>query len=317
MNAAGQAALATAAFLNDVLDGLRLPEKRIPFKHLYDERGSDLFERICELPEYYLTRTELSIIEESGAAMAEALGPRCLVVEYGAGSGIKTRRLLARLDDPVAYVPIDISARALARSALTIARDFPALEVLPINADYTESLSLPRPRRAPRRRVFFYPGSSIGNLTPEKAVRFLRDAAVVTGRGGALLIGVDLKKDPALLEAAYDDSQGVTAAFTTNLLVRINRELDGDIPVHRFRHVAHYNDDLGRVEIHLQAEAPLSFRVAGETIAMAKSERIHVEYAYKYDVEDFGALAAAAGLTVAAVWTDARRLFSVQYLIVP
>lgn len=304
-------------FRQDVLDGLRRPRKSIPFKYLYDERGSELFERICALPEYYLTRTEIAILRESGAAMAEALGRECLVVEYGTGSGIKTRMLLELLEDPVAYVPIDIATVALEGSALRLAQAFPDVEILPINADYTTPIVLPHPRRAARRCVVYYPGSSIGNFTPPEAVTFLERARAVAGAGGALLIGVDLEKDAALLEAAYDDSEGVTAAFTKNLLDRINRKLGGDIPVHLFRHCAAWNAAEGRIEIHLQAGAPLSFRVAEESFVMGRGERIHVEYAYKYDVNGFSRLAAAAGWMSRSVWTDPRQLFSVHYLVAP
>ena len=299
-----------------MLDGLSQPRKRIPFKYLYDERGSELFERICALPEYYLTRTEISILQESGAAMAAVLGPECLVVEYGTGSGIKTRMLLALLERPVAYVPIDIATMALERSAERLAQAFPEVEILPINADYTEPIVLPRPRRAARRCVVYYPGSSIGNFMPHEAVAFLKRAAGVAGPGGALLIGIDMRKDPALLEAAYDDGAGVTAAFIRNILHRINRELDGKIEVDQFAHVASWNPVEGRIEISLEAKGALTLRIGDVHIPMKDAERIHVEYSYKYNPEQFRGLASEAGLTVVTGWTDPRRLFSVQYLTV-
>jgi len=303
-------------FLADVLDGLRRDAKSLPYKYLYDERGSKLFEKICEVPEYYLTRTEISIMRAHLDDMASVLGPRCMIIEYGSGSGIKTRLLLECLDDPVAWVPIDISIDALAASARWLNSEFPAIEVLPINADYTTPVDLPHPRRSPERKVVFFPGSTIGNFLPSQAIDFMKRVAAVTGPHGGLLIGVDLKKDTAILEAAYDDAQGVTARFSTNLLHRINRELDGDIPVERFAHVACYNPDAGRIEIFLEAREAITVRIAGEEISFLEGERIHTEYSYKYDPEEFAALASRAGLSVRRIWTDPRRLFSVQYLTV-
>ncbi len=303
-------------FLHDVITGLRGEAKSLPYKYLYDERGSELFERICEVPEYYLTRVEIAIMKDHLPGMAAALGPRCLVIEYGSGSGLKTRMLLGSLEDPVAYVPIDISLDALGASARRLNSEFPSVEVLPIHADYTSTIEIPRPARPSDRRIVFFPGSTIGNFLPSQAVDFMRRVVATTGPGGALLIGVDLKKDPAILEAAYDDAAGVTALFTTNLLHRINNELDGDLPVDRFAHVALYNPEAGRVEIYLEAREAVTARISDETVTFRRGERIHMEYSYKYDPEGFAALAAQAGLSVRKIWTDPRRLFSVQYLTV-
>jgi dimethylhistidine N-methyltransferase len=304
---------ATETFEADVLAGLTRAPKALPCKYFYDERGSALFEAICELDEYYVTRTELAITRRHAAQMAERLGPRCLLVEYGSGSGLKTRILLDALEEPVAWVPIDISRAALEASAAELRAERPELEVLPVCADYTASYALPRPARAPRRTVVYFPGSTIGNFTPGQARGFLAHAAEVCGRGGGLLIGVDLQKDRERLERAYDDAAGVTAAFNRNLLVRINRELGADFRVERFRHVALWNAELGRVEMHLESVADQEVRVAGRSFRVRAGERIHTENSYKWRLGDFRALAARAGWRLVRAWTDAEALFSVQY----
>ena len=302
-------------FRSEVLKGLSGPGKSIPYKYLYDERGSELFEQITELDEYYLTRTELSIMEHHVTDMAEAIGPRCLMIEYGSGSSLKTRLLLEHLEDPVAYVPIDISTEALEQSALSLARAFPDLEVLPVSADYSEPIRMPVPRREPSHRVVFFPGSTIGNFTPDEAQEFLTRVASVVGSGGGLIIGVDLEKESSVLEAAYDDSKGVTASFTKNLLSRINRELDADFDMGLFRHDATYNRVEGRVEIHLVSRERQTVTISGWPIDFHAKEEIHVEYSYKYTLDRFAALAARAGFDVRRVWTDPRRFFSVQHLV--
>ena len=301
-------------FRDEVWAGLSHPQKTLPCKYFYDERGSALFESICELPEYYPTRTELSIMERYAPAMASLLGKRCLLVEYGSGSSRKTRLLLDRLHDAAGYVPIDISRQALAESAHALAASYPSIEVLPVCADYTEPFELPRSRVAPARCGVYFPGSTIGNFTPPQAQRFLARMARVAGPHGALLIGIDLKKDRATLERAYDDAAGVTAAFNQNLLVRINRELGGNIDLARFRHHARYDESAGRVEMHLESSVAQTARVAGRPFWFAAGETIHTENSYKYDLANFAALAAGVGLAVREVWTDERRRFSVQYL---
>ena len=301
-------------FRREVWTGLSFPQKTLPCKYFYDERGSALFEAICELPEYYPTRTELSIMEAHAAAMAALLGDRCLLVEYGSGSSRKTRLLLDHLRAAAGYVPIDISRAALTESARSLAASYPRLEVLPVCADYTESFELPRSRVAPTLRGVYFPGSTIGNFTPPQAQRFLARMARVAGPRGALLVGVDLRKDRATLERAYDDRAGVTAAFNLNLLVRINRELDGDFDLGRFRHQARWNDRAGRIEMHLVSTVAQTVRVAGRPFWFNAGDTIHTENSYKYDLANFAALAAGVGLGVREVWTDAAHRFSVQYL---
>jgi dimethylhistidine N-methyltransferase len=299
---------------DDVLAGLAASPKSLPCKYFYDQRGSELFERICELDEYYPTRTEIAIMRESAAEMAEALGPRVALVEYGSGSSTKTRILLEALDDPVAYVPVDISRHPLVSSASSLDRRHADLEVLPVCADFTQAFSLPEPRRRPQRRIVYFPGSTIGNFEEPEVVGFLARIRTLVEPHGGLLIGVDLQKDAAILRAAYDDREGATAAFNKNLLMRINRELGGDFELERFEHRAVVNKELGRVEMHLVSTVAQSVKVCGESFAFEAGESIHSENSHKFTVGGFAELAAEAGLSVRRVWTDARRLFSVQYL---
>lgn len=305
----------TESVRDEVLDGLRDTPKHLPSKLFYDERGSQLFDAICELDEYYPTRTEQAIMETHVEAMGEAIGPEALLVEYGSGSSMKTRILLDHADDLAGYVPIDISRDHLMQAAETIAARYPELDVLPVCADYTADYHLPEPAVSPERTVVYYPGSTIGNFTPEAARDFLAHIAGQVGPEGGLLIGVDLQKDEALLRAAYNDAKGVTATFNKNLLRRINRELDADFDLGRFRHEAIYNAGEGRIEMQLISEADQQVTVAGVDIPFATGERITTEYSYKYTVKGFAALAAAAGWSVEDVWTDADRLFSVQYAV--
>lgn len=301
-------------FLQEVVEGLRSRPKRLPCKYFYDERGSDLFERICGLEEYYLTRTEIDIMERHASEMAAAVGPRCFLIEYGSGSARKTRLLLERLEAPRVYMPVDLSISALKQSAAAIADAHPALEVVPLLADYTGPVDIPRVGRPVARRVVYFPGSTIGNFTPPEAVSFLDRLRRVAGPAGGLLIGVDLKKEPRVLEAAYDDRRGVTAEFNLNLLRRINRELGADFRLERFRHRALYDAREGRIEMHLVSGEAQIVRVGGEEFRFDAGETIHTENSYKYTLEEFGDLAARAGLSVRRVWTDAGRMFSVQYL---
>jgi L-histidine Nalpha-methyltransferase len=304
------------AFLADVLAGLSLPQKEIPCKWLYDARGSALFEQICDLEEYYPTRTELGILERDVRAMAALLGPSCAVIEYGAGSGLKTRLLLQHLRQPAAYVPIDISASALAATAARLARDFPELSVLPVCADFAAPVDLPLGCVAAARRVVFFPGSTIGNLHKPDVVAFLAMVARECGPGGGLLIGVDLRKERAVLERAYDDARGVTAAFDKNVHARVNRELSADFDLSRFRHEARFDDRHGRVEMHLVSEVAQVVTVAGEAFRFEPGESIWTESSYKYELREFAALAALAGWRCERTWTDERAWFSVQYLTV-
>ncbi|MFL5262771.1 MAG: L-histidine N(alpha)-methyltransferase [Anaeromyxobacteraceae bacterium] len=303
-----------AAFLGDVLEGLAAPQKQIPCKWLYDARGSHLFERICSLEEYYPTRVELGILEKDVRGMAALLGPGCALIEYGAGSGLKTRLLLQHLRDLAAYVPIDISESALTGTTARLGRDFPNLRVLPVCADFTAPLDLPLAGVRARRRAVFFPGSTIGNLHKPEMVAFLREVARQCGPGGGLLLGVDLRKERAVLERAYDDARGVTAAFNMNLLVRANRELSADFDLGAFRHEARWEGRYGRVEMHLVSRAAQVVTVGGERFAFEPGETIWTESSYKYELRELAALAALAGWRCERTWTDERAWFSVQYL---
>jgi dimethylhistidine N-methyltransferase len=306
----------TARFRADVLRGLSRRPKEIPCKYLYDARGSALFEEICGLAEYYPTRTELGILERHVGEMAALLGPGCLVIEPGSGSGRKTELLVEALADPVGYVPIDISPGPLRSFARRLAAAHPRLEVLPVLADYLDEPALPKPRRAPRRKVVFFPGSTIGNLHPGEAAQFLKRIAAACGRGGALLVGVDLPKDRRTLERAYDDARGVTAAFNRNLLLRLQRELGAQLDPDAFAHRALWSRALSRVEMHLVSARDQAIRVAGRRIALEAGESIRTECSYKWSRRAFRELARGAGWSVRRVWTDPERRFSVQYLVV-
>lgn len=301
-------------FREDVLAGLSRRGKELPCKYLYDERGSDLFEQICELKEYYPTRCELQIMKRSVDAMAELLGPRCTVIEFGSGSGRKTELLLASLDDPPIYVPVDISATPLELSAASLSGRFPSLTILPVCADYTQPWALPGLADRAERRVVFFPGSTIGNFARPDAVAFLRRVRELVGAGGALLIGVDLRKGSERLERAYDDAQGITAAFNLNLLCRINRELDANFDLRAFRHRVTVNEMAGRVEMHLESLCRQRVRIGDVEILFDRGETICTEHSYKYGLAEFGAMASVARFGVERIWTDPDKLFSVQLL---
>ena len=298
----------------DVLRGLAQTPKRIPSKYFYDARGSELFEQICEQPEYYLTRTELAILEQSVADIAKAVGPRALLVEYGSGAGIKTRLLLDALDQPVGYVPVEISQSALDASVESLGEEFPDIDMLPVSADFTQPVDLPTPDQAARRTAVFFPGSTLGNFEQREAVALLRTMAIDMGRQGAALIGIDLKKDPAILEAAYNDAAGVTRDFTLNMLVRINRELAADFDLSQFQHRARYNALAGRIETHIVSGIDQVVHVGKQHFVFTEGEAMLVEYSCKYSLEDFAAMAAKAGLRVVRTWSDPRQWFAVQML---
>ena len=304
----------TTDFADDVLKGLQAEPKTIPCKYLYDRKGSQLFEEICRLPEYYPTRTEMAIMRDHAIDMASALGPQCQLLEYGSGSCEKVRVLLDRLDQPVAYVPIDISRSHLIESATDLAQAYPEIDVLPVCADFQQSFQLPRPEEPPQRRVAFFPGSTIGNFEPAEAIAALRRMAQHCGRDGGLLIGVDLRKDVTMLKQAYDDTAGITAAFNLNILQHINRELDANFELDGFRHHIHYCEQRSRIEMHLESLSNQRVTVADESFHIAEGERIHTENSHKYSLEGFAKLAALAGWQQKQVWTDPQRLFSVQYL---
>jgi L-histidine Nalpha-methyltransferase len=287
--------------------------KELPSKYFYDDVGSQLFERICELDEYYLTRTELSIMQEHIQEIVSLLGPNCLLIEYGSGTSIKTRILLDALQNPAGYVPIDIAKEQLLRSAAALATAYPALEVLPVCADYTSDFTLPSPAKPVARNIAYFPGSTIGNFDREPAKRFLQQIAK-TCAGGGLLIGADLKKDFNILHRAYNDAQGVTARFNLHLLERMNQELDANFQLTQFGHYAFYNPGQSRIEMHLVSLMNQTVHIGEVEIVFKLGESIWTESSYKYTLEEFARLARATGFTVEDVWTDPRQFFSVQYL---
>ena len=303
------------SFRAAVIAGLSRRRKAIPCKFLYDARGSALFEEICGLPEYYPTRTERGILRRHAAEIADLAGRDAQLVEFGSGSSAKTAILLDAMR-PQAYVPIDISSSQLAEAASALARRYPDVEIVAVCADYTADDFLPALPRASGRRVAFFPGSTIGNLEPDEARRFLARCAVVVGRRGGMVIGVDLKKESAVLNAAYDDAAGVTAAFNLNLLARMNRELAGTFNLSRFAHDAFYAEEEGRIEIYIRSLEAQVVRVAERDFAFAAGERVHTEYSYKYEIGEFQALAESAGFRPVRAWTDPGQLFSVHYLAV-
>lgn len=306
---------AEESFEAAVREGLSQRPKAIPCKFLYDARGSALFDEICLLPEYYPTRAEVAILCQKAPEIARLLGPRVQLLEFGSGSSRKIRLLLDLLSEPSGYVPIDISGDHLRRAAKRVALAHPHIPVTAVCADYTAPFDLPRHLRGGfDRRVVFFPGSTICNLTPETAIGLMRRIRVLVGRGGGLLIGVDMKKDEARLNAAYNDASGVTAAFNLNLLGRINRDLGGDFDLSRFSHEAFYNVSLGRIEIYIRSEFDQFVQVSGRRYRFAAGERVHTEYSYKYDVDEFRALAAKGGFRAVETWLDEDRLFSVHYL---
>jgi dimethylhistidine N-methyltransferase len=305
------------SFLGDVIAGLSRPRKELPPKYFYDERGSRLFEAICETPEYYLTRTETALMAARAGEMARQLGPRCAVIEYGSGSGRKTRILVQALE-PVAYVPIDIAREQLRATAAGFASEFPGLAVIAVCADYSRPLALPElDGLAARRRIIYFPGSTIGNLSVPEAAVFLANARALAGAGGGMLVGVDLKKDAARLNAAYNDAHGITAEFNLNLLQRINRELGAGFDLSAFRHHAFYNTARSRIEMHLVSLKDQRVRIGGRAFRIRAGESIHTENSCKYSADEFRRLASSAGFEPAACWTDPERLFAVHYLTAP
>jgi dimethylhistidine N-methyltransferase len=303
-------------FQEEVLKGLRQSPKELPTKYLYDERGSNLYERICSLDEYYIPRTEAAIMESNIDEIIRLLGPEATLVEYGCGNCTKTRILLDNMVRLTNYVPIDISYEQLHRVAAELGQCYSGLEILPVCADYTEDIQIPFPEKRNDRIVTYFPGSSIGNFNPRSAIVLLSNIARVCGPGGALLIGVDLKKDIDVLYRAYNDRDGITAAFNMNLLHRINRELHGDFQMNNFEHHAFYNPDESRVEMHLVSLKEQTVNLDNTSIYFKKGESIWTESSYKYEIADFRMLADAAGFSVEKVWTDERNWFSVQYLVV-
>ena len=307
---------ALSEFGRELHAGLSRRAKGISPKFFYDELGCALYGAICQLPEYYPTRTELRILTERADDIAAQIGPNAEIIEFGAGSLTKVRLLLDALETPRRYVPIDISGEHLGAAAERLRVDYPQLTVQPVAADYTMPLVLPAPGEGAGRRVGFFPGSTLGNFTPDEALAFLQLSARLL-RGGGLLLGVDLVKDPALLHAAYNDAQGVTAAFNLNLLRRANAELRTDFDLDGFAHAAFYNAPLQRIEMHLVSRRAQSVTLDGRRFDFAEGETVHTEYSHKFTVDGLRALAEKAGFTPTAVWTDPDRLFSVHWLQAP
>lgn len=304
-----------ASFLDDVLRGLSAPQKLLPPKHFYDAEGSRLFEAICELPEYYPTRTEMAIMREHVPEIARLLGPDVELIELGSGASVKTRLLIEQAR-PALYVPVEISDAALRSASARLAEQFPWLHVCAVRADFSRPLRMPNFTGVPvGLKVAYFPGSTIGNFTPEESLAVLRNVRELAGTSGRLLIGVDLKKDRRVLEAAYDDAAGVTAQFNLNLLARINRELGGDFQLKRYRHKAFYDERLGRIEMHLESVYSQFAHVAGQRFDFKPGETIHTENSYKYTVPEFQAVARRARFEPQHVWTDARNQFSVHLMI--
>jgi dimethylhistidine N-methyltransferase len=304
-----------SVFASDVVAGLGATPKRLPAKYFYDKAGSQLFEQITALPEYYPTRTELTILEAKAAEIAALVPPGAGLIEFGSGSTVKARILLRAAPKVFAYAPVDISAEFLDDEASRLRADCPDIAVLPIAADFTRPFDLPGVLEK-RPRVGFFPGSTIGNFEPLEAVAFLRNAARILGPAATLIVGVDLVKDKKVLYDAYNDTAGVTARFNLNLLARINRELGADFDPSAFEHHAIYHGDLRRIEMHLASRKAQKVRVCGRCFEFRAGETIHTENSYKYTVDGFAALARGAGWTNRAAWTDAREYFSVHALTI-
>ena len=301
-------------FLSEAVAGLSRPQKMLPCKFLYDEDGSRLFNQICELEEYYPTRTENQILRDNINEIANLIGSECRLVEFGSGSGIKTRHLLAHLPSMSGYIPIDISGHQLLESVVQLASEFPGLEINPLEADYNEIAEIPNTKRKPKRTVAFFPGSTIGNFVPVAAIAFLRRIALLCGSGGGLLIGVDRKKPRQILEAAYNDRKGVTAKFNLGILARANRELGADFDLSAFRHRAPYDENHGRIEMRLVSQRAQSVRLDSHEFSFEEGEFIITEHSYKYTLPGFAGLALRAGFELVRNWEDRNHLFSVLFL---
>ena len=303
-------------FISDAIAGLSSNPRTLPSKYFYDERGAALFQKICDLPEYYITRTEIDILDRNRAEIASRLGPNIELIGLGTGAGTKTRILIEALETPAVYIPVDISEKQLRESTTNFRKIFPDLEILPVCADYLQPVVLPSPHHKPARNVLYFPGSTIGNFEPDEAVQFLRRVANVCRENGGLLIGADLKKARDVLEAAYNDRAGVTAQFNLNLLARANRELGADFDLDQWRHRAIYNSDAGRIEMYLISESDQFVHLDEQRFHFRRAEKIVTEFSYKYSPEEFAALAGKAGFEFVQMWTDDARLFGVFYFAV-
>src|SRR5215471_13840114 len=302
-------------FLADVIAGLSSNPRTLPCKYFYDERGAALFQKICELPEYYITRTEIDILDRHRTEIASQLGPNVELIGLGTGAGTKTRILIEALEKPAVYIPVDISQKQLRKSAALFRKIFPNLEVLPVCADYLQPVVIPSARHKAARNVVYFPGSTIGNFEPNEALEFLRRIANVSGRGGGLLIGVDLQKDRNVIEAAYNDQAGVTAQFNLNLLAHINRETGANFDLNRWQHRAIYNAEAGRIEMYLISTSDQTVHIQDRDFLFRAGERILTEHSYKHTPEGFIAIARHAGFDFLKLWTDDARLFGVFYFV--
>jgi len=302
------------SFRDQIIEGLNHSPKLLPSKFLYDKRGSELFEQICRLPEYYPTRTESGILARYAGQIADLCGPDCLLIELGSGNSTKTRLLLDNLQNPVGYIPVDIAREQLYDAARLVQRDYPDLEVIPICGDYTADFVLPQPSRKPCRQVTFFPGSTIGNFEPLEATRFLAQFAQSGRMGDVMIVGVDLIKSRRILERAYNDTEGVTAAFNLNLLYRINRELGAEIEVSQFCHRSVFNPNARRIEMHLVSRAEQTLRIGEREFHIGCGESIISEHSYKYTIDGFASLARSAGFQNTRSWTDEGHQFSIHYL---
>ena len=300
-------------FLSDVIAGLSSDPRTLPCKYFYDERGAALFQKICELPEYYITRTEIDILDGHRREIAAHLGTNIELIGLGTGAGTKTRILIEALEKAAVYIPVDISEKQLRESTALFQEIFPDLEILPVCTDYLQPFVLPSARHKAGRNIVYFPGSTIGNFAPEDAVEFLRRIAALCGRGGGLLIGVDLRKDRHVLEAAYNESAGVTAKFNLNLLARANRELGANFDLRHWHHHAIYNSREGRIEMYLISETRQRVHIEGHQFDFRAGEKILTEYSYKHTPEGFAALARNAGFEFQKMWSDEARLFGIFY----
>ncbi|NOR89382.1 MAG: L-histidine N(alpha)-methyltransferase [Anaerolineales bacterium] len=301
--------------LFQILHGLQKDQKELPTKLFYDERGSKLFERICKLHEYYPTRTETAIMQQNVHEVVDLVGNGSMLIEYGSGSSSKVRILLDHLPEVAAYVPVDISREQLYRAANELKGDYTELEIIPVWADYNSLFKLPPIGKKVFHKLAYFPGSTIGNFYPNQAIDFLQNIADVVGPGGGLLIGTDLQKNAEVLNRAYNDHAGVTAAFNLNMLIHINAEFGADFNVDQFKHFAFYNEELGRIEMHLISQVNQTAHIAGEVFDFKEGESILTEVSYKYTLDGFAEMAAEAGFVVIEAWVDPKNYFSVQYLI--
>ena len=301
-------------FLNDVIEGLSQNPKTLKPKYFYDNRGAQLFTEICTTPEYYPTRTEIKILNQNAEDIASQIGDNTALIEYGSGALEKIKILLNFLNEPVGLIPVDISEDQLFASAKNLENLYPDLEILPVAADFTKPIPIPGFSHPPKKHVAFFPGSTIGNFEPDLAIQFLEGVTKTIGLDGLLLIGFDLKKDIETLLAAYDDQQGITSSFNKNLLSRINDELGGNFNLDTFEHVARYNENKGRIEMHLKSTTEQTVSINKELFEFLEGETIHTENCYKFTKESFTAMSSKAGLYPVKTWTDDQNLFAVMLL---